>query len=98
MNGDFYMSRDYVIVTDSCADMDENYYSMNDVRVIGLHYTIGIKTYTQCSNDDLTTEKFYDRVRSGVLPKSSPVTYEDALALMENIVAEDKDIFFICFF
>ncbi len=91
------MARDYVIVTDSCADMDENYYNMNGIKVIGLHYTIGIKTYTQGSSDDLTVEKFYDRVRSGVLPKSSPVTYEDALELMEEIAADGKDIFFLCF-
>ena len=91
------MARDYVIVTDSCADMDENYYNMNDVKVTGLHYTIGIKTYTQGSSDDLTIEKFYDRIRSGVLPKSSPVTYEDALELMESIAADGKDIFFLCF-
>ena len=98
MNGDFFtMARDYVIVTDSCADMDENYYNMNGIKVIGLHYTIGIKSYTQGSSDDLTVEKFYDRVRSGVLPKSSPVTYEDALEIMESIASDGKDIFFLCF-
>ncbi len=91
------MSRDYVIITDSTADMDAKYYEMNNVKVVGLHYTIGIKEYTQGSSEELAIDKFYERVRSGVMPKSAPVTYEDALDVMDKIAAEGKDIFFLCF-
>ncbi len=90
-------NREYVIVTDSTTDMDPQYYDVNNVKVLSLHYTIGSKTYTQFAHDDLTHENFYSRVRDGVLPKSSPVTYEDATTVLEKLVTEGKDVFFIAF-
>ncbi|MBQ2823902.1 MAG: DegV family protein [Oscillospiraceae bacterium] len=90
-------NREYVIVTDSTTDMDPQYYDVNNIKIVSLHYTIGSKTYTQYAHDDLTTENFYSKIRDGVMPKSTPITYEDVTNTLEKIVNDGKDVFFLAF-
>ncbi len=89
--------REYVIVTDSTADMDLQYYDVNDINVISLHYNIDNRTYTQYTRDDLSSENFYAKIRNGAMPKSSPITYEDATNTLEKLVLDGKDVFFLAF-
>ncbi|MBQ8780601.1 MAG: DegV family protein [Oscillospiraceae bacterium] len=89
--------REYVIVTDSTCDMGEQYYEVNGITVIGLHYTIGSRTYTQGAHDELSITHFYERIRDGIVPKTSPVEYDDALPVLDKIAQEGKDIFYLAF-
>ena len=90
-------NREYVIVTDSTTDMGAQYYEENNVRFIGMHYTIDDEEYIQYSDKDMGIKDFYDKVRAGSMPKTSQVAYEDAYNLFEEIVKEDKDIFYLSF-
>ncbi|MBQ7784262.1 MAG: DegV family protein [Oscillospiraceae bacterium] len=90
-------NREYVIVTDSTADMDPQYYSVNNVEVLGLHYTIDHQQFTQCSSKDMDTKSFYDRVRRGSMPETTPISYEDATNCLEKLVSKGYDVFFLSF-
>lgn len=90
-------NREYVIVTDSTTDMGAQYYEENNVRFIGMHYTIDDEEYIQYSGKDMAIKDFYDKVRKGSMPKTSQVAYEDAYNLFEEIVKEGKDIFYLSF-
>ena len=89
--------REYVIVTDSTTDMGAKYYEENNVRFIGMHYTIDDEEYVQYSDKDMDIRDFYNKVRAGSMPKTSQVAYEDAYNLFEEIVKEGKDIFYLSF-
>ncbi len=89
--------RDYVIVTDSTTDMGAQYYEENNVRYIGMHYTMDDEEYVQYSDKDMDIKAFYDKVRAGSMPKTSQVAYEAAYNLFEEIVKEGKDIFYLSF-
>ncbi len=90
-------NREYVILTDSTCDMDNHYYTVNNVEVIGLHYTIDHQNYIQCSNKDMDTKSFYDRVRRGSMPETTPLTYEEATNALEKFAKEGTDVFFLTF-
>ena len=90
-------NREFIIVTDSTADMDTHYYEVNNIEVIGLHYIIDKQSYTQCTKRDLDTKSFYDRVRRGSMPKTNPLSYEDVAGALEKIAIAGKDVFFLCF-
>lgn len=90
-------NRGYVIATDSTADMPVEYYKENNVRFIGMQYTIDGKEYVQHSANELEIKEFYDMVRNGSMPKTSQVSYENLSKLFEEIVKEGKDILYICF-
>ncbi len=89
--------REYVLSTDSSADMDYEYYKENNVPVIGLHYIIGDDEYIQYDKNALDIKTFYDKVRKGAMPKTSQVAYEDIYNLFEGFVKEGKDIFHLAF-
>ncbi len=89
--------REYVVTTDSSADMDVEYYKENNVECIGLHYIIDEDEYIQYDKNALDIKDFYDRVRNGAMPKTSQVAYEDIYNLFESIVKQGKDIFHLAF-
>ena len=90
-------NREYAIATDSTSDMPVEYYKENNVRFIGMQYTINGKEYIQHSENELGIKEFYDMVRNGSMPKTSQVSYENLSRLFEEIVSDGKDILYICF-
>lgn len=91
------MEKEYVIVTDSTTDMGIDYYNENNVRLVGMHYTVDDKEYIQYTDSELGIKEFYDKVRAGSMPKTSQVAYDDAEKLLSKIAEEGKDIFYLCF-
>ena len=89
--------REYVIATDSTTDMGADYYKDNNVRFIGMHYTIDDDEFIQYSDKDMEIKTFYDKVRGGSMPKTSQVSYEDLFNLFEEIVTGGKDVFYLSF-
>ncbi len=90
-------NREYVIVTDSCGDMDKRYYTVNNVEVVGLSYTIDHQKFTQCSEREMDTKSFYDRMKKGSMPTTDPLSYEEVTKKMEKLVDKGYDIFFLSF-
>ena len=97
MKGYTMGNREYIIVTDSSTDMGADYYKENNVRYAGLHYIIDNEEYVQYADGELGVKEFYDRVRAGSMPKTSPVAYDDIYNIFEEAASADKDVFCLCF-
>ena len=89
--------REYVIVTDSTADIPKKYYEKHKIRVLGMPYSMDGKEYLELSGTDLDLKTFYTAVSNGSLPKTAQIPYDHIVALFEEIVKDGKDIFFLGF-
>ena len=90
-------NREYIIVTDSSTDMGADYYKENNISFAGLHYIVDNKEYVQYADGELDIKEFYDKVRTGSMPKTSQVSYEDMYSIFEKAASENKDVFCLCF-
>lgn len=87
--------RDYVITTDSSADLPASYYKEHGIGCVSLTYTMDGVNYTP--ENFLTEKEFYARVRAGSLPTTAQVNPENVRKLMEPYLKEGKDILHIAF-
>lgn len=87
--------RDYVITTDSSADLPSSYYKEHGIGCVALTYTMDGVNYTP--ENFLSEKEFYARVRGGSLPTTAQVNPEDARKLMEPYLKEGKDVLHIAF-
>lgn len=78
------MEKKFYITCDSSCDLTKEYLIENDVKLVGLRYTIDDKEYT----DDLSVdakEYFYKRYREGSICKTGCYNQEDCKVVWENI-------------
>lgn len=88
--------KDFVITTDTTADLPTDYIKKHGLRIMTLPYTLEGTTYTW--EHSMPVKEFYDKMRGGSLPTTSQVNPEEALSLCEQIIKEDDvDILHICF-
>lgn len=86
---------DYKIVTDTTADLPEEYLKKYDLGCMFLPYTIDGETYT---DDRRLDEKvFYEKMRSGVMPTTSQVNPSEAKEYFEKYLEENKNILYLAF-
>ena len=57
---------EFILMTDSTADMPESFYRENQIPVLSLTYTLENRTYTL--SDSLSMPQFYDKLRQGAMP------------------------------
>ena len=86
---------DFILMTDSTADMPEPFYRENQIPVLSLTYTLENRTYTQ--SDSMPIPQFYDKLRKGALPVTSQINPEAALNGFRAAAQQDRDILCICF-
>ncbi len=86
---------DYVIATESNADLDEAYIKENGICVIPHYYTLDDEMYGE--EKTLTPHEFYDEMRAG--KKAGTMASNPAVILdrFGAIADEGKDILFISF-
>lgn len=88
--------KDFVITTDTTADLPADYIMKHQLGIISLTYTINDNTYTW--DKPLPVKDFYDYMRAGSLPTTSQANPEEARTLFESIITEqDKNILHIAF-
>ena len=85
----------YKIVTDSTADLPQDYLEKNEIGVMTLPYTIDGITYD--GTDDLDTTEFYKKMRAGKMPTTSQVNPTQARQHFEEYRKEFKKILYISF-
>lgn len=90
--------RDYVLVSDSTADMDTEVVKKLDVKIIPFSYSINDEVYHYYLDErDGDISEFYAGMKKGMMPVTSqvnPITYKE---YFEEIAAQGKDILYICF-
>ncbi|MCM1539548.1 MAG: DegV family protein [bacterium] len=87
--------RDYVIATESNADLEAAYVKEHDICVIPHYYTLDDDMYGE--EKELTPHEFYDEMRAG--KKAGTMASNPAVILdrFEKIANDGKDILFISF-
>lgn len=88
--------KNFVITTDTTADLPAEYIEKHRIPLMSLTYTIEGNTYTW--ENPLPVADFYRMMRNGSLPTTSQVNPEEAGALFEQIIkTQDADILHIAF-
>lgn len=90
------MSRDFVIFTDTSADLPEQYIQDNQLGLLSLSFTIGGETYL-CSDMQMTEREFYAKMRAGEMVTTIQVNPDQAEQKFEQVLQQDKDILYIAF-
>ncbi|MEM1484197.1 DegV family protein [Oscillospiraceae bacterium PP1C4] len=87
---------EYIIATDSNADMVPGFTAQNNVLEMELTYTIEDKTY-RCNDPALSRTEFYNKMRSGNMPITAQINIEDANEKLIPVLEEGKDVLCIMF-
>lgn len=89
---------EYVIITDSSADLSEGLVKELGVEVLPLSFTIQGKTYHNYpDNREMSPEKFYELIRSGEMGTTAAVNVADYTDMMDPILASGKDVLVLAF-
>lgn len=86
---------EYVIMTDSSADLPASYLKEHDIFSASLKYTIDGETFD--NDDEVASLSFYDKVRNGSMPTTSQVNPDEAKEKLEEALAINKNILCLSF-
>lgn len=86
----------FTIMTDTTADLPEDYIAAHKLAVISLPYTIEGNTYTR--ENSLPEKDFYAMMRNGSLPTTSQANPEELAIFFTSIIeTTGNDILYIAF-
>ena len=89
--------RKFIIVTDTGADLGDEYYIKNDIRKFKLGYNIDGMDYEGEDGEHLDEKSFYEKLKAGAMPKTSQINPGVAKKHFEELIKEGKDILVISF-
>lgn len=89
---------EYVLITDSSADLSQEMVQELGVTVLPLSFTIQGKTYRNYpDNREMDLPLFYDMLRAGELATTSAVNVAEYTQVVEPILQEGKDVLILAF-
>lgn len=89
---------EFVILTDSCADLTAELVERLDVQVLPLSYNMDGKTvYNYPDNREMDPHAFYDLLRGGKMATTSAVNVAQFTETMEPCLQEGKDVLVLAF-
>lgn len=83
------------LIVDSTCDLNSDILDKYDVEVIPLSITIDEKTYLD--GVDITTDKIYQHMKDGKVPKTSQVSFESVSKVVEKCISKDLDFIYLAF-
>jgi len=90
--------RDYVIFTDSSADLTAEQVQELGVEVLPLTVLIGEKPFLNYpDNREIDPKDFYDQMRGGAMPTTSALNVGQVTDAVEPILQSGKDVLFLAF-
>jgi len=90
--------RDYVIMTDSCCDLNVQEVAESELVVVPLTFTVGGGNYRDTpDHQDMSLSEFYRRLRAGEQSVTAAANVADFTEAMRPILAAGKDILCVCF-
>ena len=89
--------RDFIIATDSTANLPESYLLDNNISVFPLHYIIDGEEYGKDIGHELTDKEFYDSIRNGKMPTTSATNPSYISKVMKEKAEQGYDILHIGF-
>ena len=89
---------DYVIVTDSSADLPDSLVREMGVEVLPLSFTVQGKTYHNYPDDrEMDPKVFYKMLRDGEMATTSAVNVAEYTAMLEPLLQAGKDVLVLAF-
>ncbi len=89
---------DYILITDSCADLPLHYYEELDIRVIPLSFLLEGQTYANCPDESsMKFSQVYQKLRDGANITTSAVNVEEFKDTFLPYLQEGKDILYMSF-
>ena len=89
---------DFVILTDSSADLSAEMVQQLDVQVLPLSFTIQEKTYHNYpDNRDMDPGHFYSLLRSGEVATTAAVNVAEYLEVVEPLLQAGQDVLILAF-
>lgn len=89
---------EYVLITDSSADLSQEMVQELGVTVLPLSFTIQGRTYRNYpDNREMDLPLFYDMLRAGELATTSAVNVAEYTQAVEPILQEGKDVLILAF-
>ena len=86
---------DFVIVTDSSADLPSSYLQEHGIVLMSLSYTYDGEHFY--SNDEETAKSFYDKIRNGSMPTTSQVNPDEAAKVINSALEISKNVLCLSF-
>lgn len=86
--------QDYVIFTDSTADLPQDLTKELDINVIPMELTLDGENYFEDLNLDF--KKFYNDLKVGQLPKTTCINSAKYIDCFEPYLKDNKDVLYIC--
>lgn len=87
----------FKIVTDSTADLPQEYLEKYNIGCLNLCYTINGETYSGSTGRELDWKEFYSMMREGNMPSTSQVNPEEAKEFFIQCLEENKNILYLAF-
>jgi DegV family protein with EDD domain len=84
----------YVLFTDSSADLPWNYYTENDVQFVPMQVSMG-DSDVYIDNGSMDSKTFYQKMRDGVVFKTSQFTEFQYIEAFEPFLKDGKDIIYL---
>lgn len=86
----------FVIITDSAADLPKDLLEQMQIVSKDLHYTLdGVER--EDTDPAITRHEFYERVRAGSMPTTAQMNVETAKELFESYLKQGIDVLYLCF-
>ena len=90
--------RDYIIMTDSCCDLNQQEVEELDLTVLPLSFTIEGRTLLNTPDcADMAPEEFFQKIAAGADCTTAAVNVGQVTDAMKAALSEEKDILCICF-
>ena len=86
--------RDFIISTDSTADLSAGYVKENNVVIYPLYYNIDGKEYAP-GISDIPVQEFYDGMKNGKMPTTSAANPKFIMEQMQKAVDDGYDVLHI---
>ena len=88
---------DYIIATDSTADLPESFLREKEIPCFHLTYSFPDEGKSYGPNGEMDPYEFYEKVRHGSLPVTSQVNPEEAKDNLLKLMEQNKKILYLAF-
>ena len=89
--------RDFIVTVNSTVDLPYEWLQERNIPIVPLSYTMDGEIYEDYSKESLTSKKFFENLRAGIMATTSQVNPEGAKNILEPFVKEGKDILHLAF-
>lgn len=88
--------RKFVIMTDSCSDLASDYIEEKKIPYVSLTCSLDGTEYIDDFGRSISYKEFFDKLRSGSLPKTSQPSSQVIYNKFEELINEGNDIIYVC--